>query len=83
MDYITCDKLWQSGIIMVLCAFGLTVLTSPLPLSTITPPFKHTEKRGLKENLFERGLGGENPEIQQNQAEPLLLESLYKVVCGQ
>ena len=30
------------------------------PLSIITPPFKHTKKRGLKDNLFERGPGGEN-----------------------
>jgi len=29
------------------------------PLSIITPPLKHTKKRGLKDNLFERGLGGE------------------------
>jgi len=29
------------------------------PLSIITPPLKHMKKRGLKDNLFERGLGGE------------------------
>jgi len=29
------------------------------PLSITTPPLKHMKKRGLKDNLFERGLGGE------------------------